>query len=203
VGIQWYAIQVRPRCELSVAKILNVKGFEPFVPQYKSRRVWSDRKVELDFPLFPGYMFCQFDAIARLPILTTAGVIRVVGTSKEPLPIDASEIEAVQQIVQSGFKAEPHPFIPLGSKVRVQSGPLTGLEGVVQGYKNRQLILSIGLIQRSVAVDLGDEATTLTEPTVIPELEVICPVSHIAETSRGPNPPMNHRSSEAARTQSQ
>jgi transcriptional antiterminator NusG len=183
VGIQWYAIQVRPRCELSVAKILNVKGFEPFVPQYKSRRVWSDRKVELDFPLFPGYMFCQFDAIARLPILTTAGVIRVVGTSKEPLPIEASEIEAVQQIVQSGLKSEPHFFVPVGTKVKMQSGPLTGLEGIVQGYKNQQLILSIGLIQCSVAVDLGDKAATSIGATAIPQFEVICPVSYPTETS--------------------
>jgi transcription antitermination factor NusG len=183
MGIHWYGIQVRPRWELSAAKILRSKGFEPFVPQYRSRRVWSDRKVELDFPLFPGYIFCQFEAAARLPILTTAGVIRVVGTSKEPLPIEASEIEAVQQIVQSGFKAEPHPFIPVGSKVKMQSGPLAGLEGIVHGYKNRQLILSIGLIQRSVAVDLGDEAATSIGPTAIPQFEVICPVSYTTETS--------------------
>jgi transcription antitermination factor NusG len=162
---------------------LNGKGYEPFVPQYKSRRVWSDRTVELEFPLFPGYIFCRFDATARLPILTTAGVIKIVGTSKEPLPIEADDIDAVQQIVQSGFKAEPHPFIPAGTRVKVQSGPLAGVEGVVQGYKNRQLILSIGLIQRSVCVDLGDETATLIQLTPMPPVEVPCPANRIAEAS--------------------
>jgi len=168
-GMRWYAIQVRTRWELSVAKILGGKGFEPLVPQYKSRRNWSDRKVELDLPLFPGYVFCQFDGAIRLPIVTTAGVIRIVGTSRGPTPIEASEIEALQQIVQHKCKTEPHPFVAIGTRVRVLSGPLFGAEGIVKGYKNRQLILSIGLIQRSVSVDLNDDPTTIVQPLSTPQ----------------------------------
>jgi transcription antitermination factor NusG len=161
LGIQWYAVQVRPRYEMLTSKALTGKGYEPFVPQYKSRRSWSDRKMELELPLFPGYIFCRFDAQVRLPILTTPGVMRIVGTTKQPLPIDASEIEAVQTIVRLGYKAEPHAFLAIGTKVRVQHGPLGGIEGIVQGYKNRQIIVSIGLIQRSVAVDLDENVSGL------------------------------------------
>lgn len=169
-GIQWYAVQVRPRHEWSAAKVLNGKGYDPFVPRYKSRHVWSDRKIEIELPLFPGYIFCRFDATVRLPILTTPGVMRIVGTSKVPLPIDAGEIEAIQTVVQLGCKTEPRPFLAVGTKVQVKSGPLTGIEGIVEGYKNRQLILSIGLIQRSVAIDLDENISSLSKP--VPASEV-------------------------------
>jgi transcriptional antiterminator NusG len=172
--IQWYAIQVRSRYELSVAKGLIGKGFDPFVPQHKGRRIWSDRKVDVYLPIFPGYIFCQFDAKVRLPILTTPGVVRIVGTSKTPSPIEASEIEAVQRIVQYGCKTEPHPFMVVGTRVRVQNGPLAGVEGIIQGYKNRQLILSIGLIQRSVCIDLDGDPARFIQPLAVSQPEVVC-----------------------------
>lgn len=171
--INWYAIQVRPRSEVFAAKALRGKGFAPFVPLYKSRRTWSDRKVDLELPLFPGYIFCRFDPKTRLPIMTTPNVIRIVGTGKMPLPIEASEIEAVQQIVQCGYKAEPHPFITVGTRLIIEKGPLAGLEGIVKGHKNRQLILSIGMVQQSICVDLDKDAFTVIQsrPLLHPDAE--------------------------------
>ncbi|MGE5323513.1 MAG: transcription termination/antitermination protein NusG [Actinomycetota bacterium] len=157
-GGNWYAIQVRPKSEFATARILHNKGFEEFVPQYKGKRRWSDRKVELELPLFPGYIFCRFNPEIRLPIITTAGVVRIVGTGKMPLPIDQREIEAVLQIMHSRYRAEPHPFLTIGTRIRVEKGPLVGLEGIVSGYKNRQLIFSVGLVQKSIAVELDDDA---------------------------------------------
>ena len=158
--INWYAIQVRPRCELSTARILEGKGFRPFVPLYKRRSVWSDRKVDLEHPLFPCYIFCLFDAKVRMPIMTTLGVVRIVGTGKMPWPIEASEIEAIQRVVQSECKIQPHRFITVGTRVLIETGPLAGIEGIVTGHKNRQLILSMGLIQRSVSVELDEHVIT-------------------------------------------
>lgn len=166
-GTNWYAIQVRPQSEFVTAKILHNKGFEEFVPRYKSKRRWSDRKVELELPLFPGYIFCRFNPETRLPIITTAGVVRIVGTRKMPLPIDAREIEAVLQIVHSRYKAEPHPFVTIGTKIRIERGPLMGLEGIVSGYRNSRLIFSVGLVQRSIAVELDDDAiAVMSSPKV-------------------------------------
>ena len=152
----WYAIQVRPRSEFFAAKILRNKGFEPLVPHYKSTRSWSDRKMEITLPLFPGYIFCQFDPEVRLPILTTAGVIRILCSGSTPVSIDASEIEAVNRVLESGCKAKPHAYILCGEKVLIHGGPLAGLQGILRGYKNRQLILSIGIVQRSISVELED-----------------------------------------------
>jgi len=153
---EWYAIQVRPRSEFFAAKILHNKGFEPLVPHYKSTRSWSDRTMEITLPLFPGYIFCQFDPEVRLPILTTAGVIRILCSGSTPVSIDANEIEPVSRVLKSGCKAKPHAYILCGNKVLVHGGPLAGLQGIVSGYKNRRLILSIGIVQRSIAVELED-----------------------------------------------
>src|SRR4051812_49011713 len=161
--MNWYAIQVRPRAEISTARILQNKGYELFVPLYKSRRTWCDRKIDLELPLFPSYIFCRFDPRTRLPIMTTPNVMRIVGTGKMPLPIDASEIEAVQQIVRHGYKAEPHPFLTVGSRVLIEKGPLAGIEGIVKGHKNRRLVLSIGMVQQSICIDLDDSALLVVQ----------------------------------------
>src|SRR5437660_11361722 len=166
-GLNWYAIQVRPRSELAAAKSLQNKGFHQFVPRYKSKRKWSDRSVESELPLFPSYIFCRFNPQVQMPILTTPGVIRIVGNRKMPLPIQIQEIEAVLQIIQSRYKVEPHPFVAIGTQVLIQSGPLAGLEGIVDGYKNRRLILSIKLIKRSIVIQLdGSEIAITTSSTI-------------------------------------
>jgi len=152
----WYAVQVRPRSEFFTATILHNKGFEYFVPKYLSTRSWSDRKMEIMRPLFPGYIFCKFNPDLKLPIVTTAGVIRILCSGSQPISIDPLEIEAVKRVVSSGCRATPHTYAPIGNKVLIQEGPLAGLEGIVTGYKNRQLILSVGVVQRSIAVALDD-----------------------------------------------
>ena len=154
----WYAIHVRPRSEFVTGISLRNKGFELFVPHYKSKRRWSDRRVDLELPLFPGYIFCRFDVRLRLAIITTPGVVRIVGTSKMLWPISIDEIEAVKRVVDLGCKLEPHPFVTLGSQVCIEEGPLAGLKGIVKGEKNRHLILSIALVQQSISVEVENWA---------------------------------------------
>ena len=91
----WFALRVRSRYENTVATFLGGKGYEWFLPLYKSRRAWSDRIKETQLPLFPGYIFCRFDLQHRLPILTTPGVVSVVGIGRRPVPIDDAEIAAL------------------------------------------------------------------------------------------------------------
>jgi len=151
----WFALHVRSRHENSVAAILGGKGYECFLPLYRSRRLWSDRIKEIELPLFAGYVFCRFDMQRRLPILTTPGVVEVVGIAKRPIPIDDSEIAALQATLRSGLQSRPWPFLQVGQKVRVEAGPLCGVEGILLGFKGRQrLVLSVTLLQRSVAVEV-------------------------------------------------
>lgn len=153
----WFALQVRPRHEIKAASMLRNKGFEEFVPLYESHRQWSDRKKTVTLPLFTGYVFCRFDPNQKVPIVTTFGVIRVVGSSKGCIPIADHEIESIQKITATGRSVEPHPYLNLtvGSRVRVQEGPLTGCEGMLVEHRaNLKLILSMDLIQRSMSVEI-------------------------------------------------
>jgi len=148
----WFAIQVRPRYEFLAACILRGKGFEEFLPSYKSKRKWSDRKKEIELPLFPGYIFCRFDAQVRAPIVTTPGVIKIVDPH---LPIPDSEIEAIQAVVASRVPASPCPYIKVGTRVDVIAGPLAGVSGILTCNKNQyRLILSVTLVQNSISVEV-------------------------------------------------
>jgi transcription antitermination factor NusG len=151
----WFALQVRTRHEQFTAAHLRGKGSELFLPVYTSRRRWSDRIKKMDMPLFPGYLFCRFNLQNRLPILITPGVIQVVGIGKNPIPIEESEITAIQAVVRAELPREPWPFLQVGQKARIACGPLTGFEGVLLTVKgNHRLVLSVSLLKRSVAVEL-------------------------------------------------
>jgi transcription antitermination factor NusG len=155
----WYAIRIQSRLGNVAAATLRGKGYEEFLPLYRSRRRWSDRFKELELPLFPGYLFCRFDVTDRLlPILTTPGVIGIVGAGKTPIPVDDEEIEAIRAILRSGLAARPWPFLQVGSKVYIERGPLTGMEGIIANAdKVYRLIVSVNLLQRSVAVEIDRE----------------------------------------------
>jgi transcription antitermination factor NusG len=150
---RWFALRVKSRCEKVVATLVRNKGFEEFLPVYECRRRWSDRLKSVEFPLFPGYVFCHLDPQRRLPLLTIPGALHFVGIGKAPVAIDDAEIAAIQAAVRSGLSAEPWPFLETGHKVRLVAGPLAGLEGIFIGdSKQERIIVSITLLKRSVAV---------------------------------------------------
>jgi transcription antitermination factor NusG len=152
----WYAIRVRSKFEHVASAVLSGKGYEQFLPLYRSSRQWSDRSKTLDLPLFPGYLFCRFDAEDRLlPILTTPGVISIVGAGRIPVAIPDREIEAIQTIIASGLLPQPWPHLSVGSRVVIERGPLAGIEGITLDVNKRhRLIISVPLLQRSVAVEI-------------------------------------------------
>jgi transcription antitermination factor NusG len=151
----WYALRVKSRYENTVATHLQGRGYESLLPLYKCRRQWSDRFKEIELPLFPGYVFCRFNPLNRLPVLSLPGVVHVVGVGRTPIPIDKSEIAAVQAAVKSGLPSQPWPFLQIGRRVRIEYGPLCGLEGILSGFRGHQrLVLSVTLLQRSIAVQV-------------------------------------------------
>jgi transcription antitermination factor NusG len=155
VSESWFAVQVAPRHEKKVATILEYKGYEHFLPTYQSRRKWSDRIKTIDQPMFPGYVFCRTgqqstDAL----ILTTPGAMRVVGFSGKPYPIAEEEIEAIRRVAASS-NIEPIPYLKIGEKVRINSGPMAGVTGILTQIRNRhRLVISVDLIMKSIAVDI-------------------------------------------------
>jgi transcription antitermination factor NusG len=173
----WFALQVRSRRESCVADYLRGQGYEWLLPLYKCRRRWSDRIKEVQTPLFPGYLFCRFDPQDRLPILKTPGVIQIVGVNRTPVAVDEAEISAIQTMVAAGVPNQPWPFLQVGEKVRIESGSLCGLEGILLDFKgSHRLVLSISLLQRSVAVEIDSAfvASTSQQPLRLEKRLVRC-----------------------------
>jgi transcription antitermination factor NusG len=134
---------------------LNEKGYEPFLPVYSARRCWSDRVVTSELPLFPGYVFCRFDYNQRGPIVTSTGVVSIIAFGGQPAPLRDEEIEAIRAVIDSGFAAEPAPFLREGQRIRITHGPLKSLEGrLVQKKSSWRLVISVELLQRSVSVEV-------------------------------------------------
>jgi transcription antitermination factor NusG len=120
----------------------------------------------VELPLFPGYLFCQFDLKSRLPILTAPGVNYIVGIGKAPEPIEEQEIESLRTVVGSGLFYEPHPYLTSGQLVQVEQGSLIGLVGRVLHQKNAsRLIISIDLLMRSVSTEIDRSWVTPIDDT--------------------------------------
>jgi len=151
---RWFAVRVRARWEKSVAMMAHNRGFEEFLPLYRRRSRWSDRYQNLDLPLLPGYVFCRIDPAARFNLLTIPGVMFIVSPGK-PVCIDDAEITALKSLSERRLTLEPCPFPERGERVRLGSGPLAGIEGqLVEGLKGPRLVVSIGVLRRSVAVPI-------------------------------------------------
>jgi transcription antitermination factor NusG len=154
-GQRWFALQVRTRWEGSTAVLLSGKGYQTFLPTYKTKKRWKGRVREVESALFPGYVFCHFDAQKRLPILVTPGVISVVGQGRIPMAVDDTEIAAIQTVVASGLRAEPWPYLELGQRIRIEQDVLQGLEGILVNFKgNHRIVVSVSLLRRSVALEI-------------------------------------------------
>lgn len=154
-GPDWFAIQTRSSFEQAVSRALEMKGFDSFVPTYKEPRAWSDRVKVLDVPLFPGYVFWRKDGERTLPALTIPGVRSVVSFGRIPAPIPDQEIESVRRFIISDLDVKPWPFLRVGQPVRVEKGPLAGVDGILQEFKGSyRVVVSILLLQRSIAAEV-------------------------------------------------
>ncbi|MFI5095278.1 MAG: transcription termination/antitermination protein NusG [Candidatus Acidiferrales bacterium] len=152
---KWFALQVRTRWEESTVALLGGKGFETFLPNYRTNRRCRGRIKEVTAPLFPGYVFCQFDAQNRLPILVTPGVVGIVGSGRIPIPVDESEIEAIRSAICSGMHVEPWPYLEIGQTIRIEDPTWGGLEGILISFKGSQrIVVSVSLLRRSVALEI-------------------------------------------------
>jgi transcription antitermination factor NusG len=157
----WYALYVRSRHEKVVENSLKGKGYSAFSPSYRTKRKRVDRIAEIEVPLFPGYVFCRFDSNKRLPVLLTPGVVGIVGRGNRPEPVDDTEIASIRTIALSGRPVQPWPFLRTGQRIRLQTGPLMGAEGVFLRVKDEcHLVVSITLLQRAVSIVIEKDAVT-------------------------------------------
>ena len=151
----WFAVKVRTRSELFVGDALRRRAVETFVPTWTECRHYSDRIKKIDAAMFPGYLFCRLQFDSRLPVLKTPGVEYILGNGNEPTPVAEDEVNALQCLVSSQIPAQPWPYLKRGEKVRVAQGAFSGIEALIVAEKGiDRLVLSVTLLQRSVAVEI-------------------------------------------------
>ena len=152
---KWFAVYTSSRHEKNVAKHFSDRQIKHFLPLYPKKHRWAKRKsVTLELPLFPNYVFVHVALQKRIGVLSVPGVLGIVGCGQVPSPLPEIEIEALQASVNLA-RCEPHGYLVAGERVRVRSGAMEGMEGILIRKKNElRLVLTLQLIQRSVAVEL-------------------------------------------------
>ena len=154
---RWYAVSTCARHEKWVACQMSRLAIEHFLPVYKSQRRWKDRRKELELPLFPGYLFVRIALRNRLQVLRIPGVAHLVGTQGKPSHLPDPEIARLQAGLLPGNGLTPHPFLKVGRRVRVATGPLAGTEGILVRRKDGlRVVLCVDLIQRSFALEIDE-----------------------------------------------
>ncbi len=163
---RWYAAYTCANHEKRVSHQLRSRGVEHFLPLYTAVHRWKDRRVRLDLPLFPGYIFVRLPLTERLRALEVPGIARLVGFGDRPVALPALEIDALRSGLSGSLSAQPHPFLTVGHRVRISNGPLAGMEGILLRKKgNFRLVLSLDLIRRSIVVEAdAADLAPLPEP---------------------------------------
>lgn len=151
---KWYVLFVRSNQERRVATRLQAREIEHFLPCYESVRQWKDRRVKLEVPLFPGYLFVRLPFLERMKALTIANVVSLVGTRNLASAVSDEEIAWIKLGIEHG-KAEPYPYLKVGHRVVVIEGVMCGMEGVLVRKRNdTRIAVSVDSIARSFVVEV-------------------------------------------------
>ncbi len=162
----WLAACVRSRHEKKVAQQMESSALQCFLPLYESVHRWKDRRATISVPLFPGYVFARIAPAERMRILTTPGVVKLVTYQGQPAAIPDAEIDSLRTLCANEARMEPHPYLKIGRRVRINHGPFAGTEGILLRRKGRsRFVLSLDLIARSVAMEIDDcDVSPVFEP---------------------------------------
>jgi transcription antitermination factor NusG len=167
----WFAVYTASNHEKRVTQHLRVKEIETFLPLYSVTKRWKNRTtVKVELPLFSGYVFARIAPTESIRVLEVPMVYSIVGNRREPTPLPDIEIERLRAGLQER-QAHPFPYVKVGNRVRVRSGPLAGLEGiVVRTYGSLSVVLSMDMIQKSIAVHVeADELESCAQSVTLPQ----------------------------------
>jgi transcription antitermination factor NusG len=166
----WFAVYVSSRHEKVVQTHLELREIESFLPLYHAVRLWRNRcRKDLQLPLFPNYLFVHLQLGKRVDVLRVPGVLSIVNRGTQPAPLPQSIIESLRGAL-SLRSVEPHPYLIVGHRVRIHSGPLAGLEGVLVKKKdNLRVVLNLDQIMQSAAIEVdGSEVEDIGPPAQMP-----------------------------------
>ena len=151
----WYALQTYPRHEKRVCTDLGLRAMECFLPLYETVHRWKNGcKVRVELPLFPGYLFVRINPRERYKVLSLPGAVSIVGSAGGPWPLPEDEIERLRASMHAR-KFEPHPYLAVGQKVRIKSGPLANMTGfLVRQSGGLRVVITVEMIQQAAAVEV-------------------------------------------------
>ena len=155
-GQEWYAIQTRYRFEKKVTASLERRGIETFIPLLEEIHRWSDREKGIQVPLFSGYTFVRLELSARMrrAVLQTEGVIGFVGSGTEVPPVPSRQLEDLRKLLSQKVPCALAAFLVVGQRVRIRSGCLDGLEGILEQNDAKRLVISVEAIRRAIAIQI-------------------------------------------------
>jgi transcription antitermination factor NusG len=155
-GIQWFAVFTLPKHEKRVSAHCQQRQIETFLPLHRVRHRWKNRcTVDLELPLFPNYLFVQIAPYHRVRVLELPGVVSIVSSGGQLLPVPADYVTALRDGLRV-YKIEPHPNLKAGEVVRIKTGPLAGAEGILERCKNElRVVLRLEMLARSVSVEVA------------------------------------------------
>jgi transcription antitermination factor NusG len=160
----WYAVRTLGRHEKTVAQHLTMRGIEHFLPLYVARQRWNQRTATVHLPLFPGYVFVHCERSQRYRALEVPGAVDFVGPRSVPQPIPEEELLPLMRAIADGRGVLPRPYLAVGKRVRVVSGPLTGLIGSIERLKTGdRFVISVDLLLRSVTIEIGGDQLAVEE----------------------------------------
>jgi transcription antitermination factor NusG len=168
-ALQWFAAYTTSCREKSVVEHCHVRGIDCFLATYRSIRRWKNGcTVNLERPLFPGYVFVRVNHTRRVGVLEVPGVVSIVGAARQPTPLPDADIEALRSGIHL-LKAEPHGYLKVGDKARIRNGPLAGMTGILVRKKNTlRVVLTLELIMKSISVEVDEQDLELADQQLLP-----------------------------------
>jgi transcription antitermination factor NusG len=171
---EWFAAYTNSCHEKRVAQHCDVRQIESFLPTYRCARRWKNGcTMQLERPLFPGYVFVRLNQSDRIRALELPGVVSLVGVARRPTPLPESEIEGLRKGIEL-VNAEPHPYLSVGESAQISAGPLAGMTGIVVRKKNSlRIVLSLDLIMKSISVEVdSQDLRAINNPPTIKQLRL-------------------------------
>lgn len=154
----WYAVHVKSRHEFVSAKELIQKGIDTFLPSVLRLRQWKDRRKEIEFPVFPGYLFVNVSLATDtyFSVLKTRGVVSYISLNPgHPTPVNQEEINSLRLIINSGQEMDIYPHLKEGKRVRIMRGPLQTAEGLLEKKEGQHyFVVNVDILGRSVSVKI-------------------------------------------------
>src|SRR5215471_1626805 len=171
-GLRWFAVYTSARHEKTVARQLEDRCIERFLPLYRSSRRWKDRRKLVELALFPSYVFVRIEARDKLRVLQVPGVVSLVTFNGQLAALPEQEINALRSGLDRGVYAEPCPYLRVGRRVRVAAGPLAGAEGILVKKKEKcRVVISLDVLMRSVAVEVDSTDVEAAASAGLPRFE--------------------------------